>query len=128
MPALIDLLITFPKVGYMYMIADDVILGLDQSEIHVTFDIFLYGVAGGDVVNQWDEKQKTKINTQKGPAFVPNFPSTFSTCPTGFLYVVLYVYNENNIQAVNDPLLAAELLFRHRIKTSPSPKCLMEYH
>jgi hypothetical protein len=60
MPALIDLLITFLKVGYMYMIADDVILGLDQSEIHVTFDIFLHGVAGGDVVNQWDEKQKYK--------------------------------------------------------------------
>lgn len=44
------------------MIADDVIFafGLDQSEIHVTLDIFLYGVAGGDVVNQWDEKTKKR--------------------------------------------------------------------
>lgn len=49
------------------MIADDdVILGLDQSEIHVTFDICLHGVAGGDVVNQWDEK--TKINTKRACA------------------------------------------------------------
>lgn len=49
------------------MIADDVILGLDQSEIHVTFDIFLYGVAGGDVVNQWDEKQKYKKSLRQQP-------------------------------------------------------------
>jgi hypothetical protein len=67
MRALIDLLITFPKVGYMDLIADDVILGLDQSEIHVTFDIFLHGVAGGDVVNQWDEKQKYKKSLRQQP-------------------------------------------------------------